>query len=126
MKRREFIAGLSGAVAWPVAARAQQSERMRRIGVVMGSAADDADGQARLTGFLQGLKQSGWTEGRDLRIDTRWGAGDSDLFRSLFGKSVPPLIARRCCGHLVPVRNGARRPDADTSPNVTEWTWQSQ
>ena len=80
--RRGFITLLGGAVApWPLAARAQQSERMRRIGVVMGSAADDADGQARLTGFLQGLKQSGWTEGRDLRIDTRWGAGDSDLFR---------------------------------------------
>ena len=82
MKRRAFITLLGGAAAsWPLAARAQQSERMRRIGVVMGSAADDADGQARLTGFLQGLKQSGWTEGRDLRIDTRWGAGDSDLFR---------------------------------------------
>jgi putative tryptophan/tyrosine transport system substrate-binding protein len=82
MRRREFITLLGGAAAsWPLVARAQQSERMRRIGVVMGSAADDADGQARLTGFLQGLKQSGWTEGRDLRIDTRWGAGDSDLFR---------------------------------------------
>ena len=82
MRRREFITLLGGAAAsWPLVARAQQSERMRRIGVVMGSAADDADGQARLTGFLQGLKQSGWTEGRDLRIDTRWGAGDADLFR---------------------------------------------
>jgi putative tryptophan/tyrosine transport system substrate-binding protein len=82
MRRREFITLLGGAAAtWPLAARAQQPDRMRRIGVVMGSAADDPDGQARLTGFLQGLKQAGWTEGRDVLIDIRWGAGDADLFR---------------------------------------------
>src|SRR5215470_17323213 len=75
--RREFITLLGGAaVGWPLAARAQQPE-MRRIGVATGTAADDPDGQARLRGFLQGLKQSGWTEGRNVRIDARWGAGDA-------------------------------------------------
>src|SRR5262249_59755043 len=80
--RREFITLLGGAaVGWPLAARAQQPE-MRRIGVATGTAADDPDGQARLRGFLQGLKQSGWTEGRNVRIDARWGAGDADLHRN--------------------------------------------
>ena len=82
VKRREFITLLGGAAAaWPLAARAQQPEQMRRIGVATGTAADDPDGQARLRGFLQGLKQSGWTEGRNVRIDARWGAGDADLRR---------------------------------------------
>src|SRR6516164_2192683 len=81
MKRRDFIALLGGAAAWPLVARAQQPEQMRRIGVATGTAADDPDGQARLRGFLQGLKQSGWTEGRNVRIDARWGAGDADLRR---------------------------------------------
>ena len=65
MKRREFITLLGGAAAWPLAARAQQAERMRRIGILLPAAAD-----ARLGAFLQGLQQSGWTIGRNLRIDT--------------------------------------------------------
>ena len=70
MKRREFITLLGGAAAaWPLAARAQQPERMRRIGVLMHLAADDPEGQARLAAFLQGLQQSGWTVGRNVRID---------------------------------------------------------
>ena len=77
MRRREFITLLSGAaVLWPVVARAQQPERLRRIGVLMSLAADDPEGQARLTAFLQGLQQLGWTDGRNLRIDTRWAAGE--------------------------------------------------
>ena len=63
----------------PFAARAQ--ERVRRIGVMMGVAADDPDGQARLTAFVQGLQQLGWTDGRNVRIDIRWAAGDPDRFR---------------------------------------------
>jgi ABC-type uncharacterized transport system substrate-binding protein len=82
MRRRDVIVFLGGAAAWPLAARAQQPEQMRRIGVATGTAADDPDGQARLRGFLQGLKQSGWTEGRNVRIDARWGAGDADLYRN--------------------------------------------
>src|SRR5215510_5253392 len=82
MKRREFITLLSGAAAvWPLAARAQQPERMRRIGVLMSTAADDPEGQARIAAFHQGLQQLGWTIGQKIRIDTRWPAGDPELFR---------------------------------------------
>ena len=69
MKRREFITLLGGAaVAWPLAARAQQGDRMRRIGVLTYIPADDAEGQARLAAFTQALTQLGWSEGRNLRI----------------------------------------------------------
>jgi putative ABC transport system substrate-binding protein len=76
MRRREFITLLGGALAArPVAARAQHGERMRRIGVLMNLASDDAEGQARLAAFHQGLQQLGWTVGRNVQIDYRWGAG---------------------------------------------------
>jgi ABC-type uncharacterized transport system substrate-binding protein len=75
-RRREFITLLGGAAVWPVAAQAQPGERMRRIGVLMYLAADDPEGQARLAAFTQALKQSGWNEGRNLRIDTRWARAD--------------------------------------------------
>ena len=82
MKRREFITLLGGAAAaWPLAARAQQGERMRRIGVLMQSAADDAEGAGRIAAFLQGLQQLGWTVGRNVRIDIRWAAADADHIR---------------------------------------------
>src|SRR5262249_31005779 len=75
--RREFIKVIgSGAVAWPLAARAQQSDVMRRIGVLMNFAADDAVAQARMTAFMQALQQLGWTYGRNVQIDIRCGAGD--------------------------------------------------
>ena len=80
--RRKFLATLGdAAAAWPVAAHAQQGERMRRIGVLMSVAADGPEGQARLTAFLNGLQQLGCTEGRNLRIDHRWGAGDAERSR---------------------------------------------
>jgi putative tryptophan/tyrosine transport system substrate-binding protein len=79
--RREFITLLAGtAAAWPLVARAQQPEQMRRIGVLMHTAADDAEGRGRLAAFLDGLQQLGWTEGRDVRIDYRWGAGNPDRY----------------------------------------------
>jgi len=82
MKRREFITLLgSAAVAWPRSARAQQGERMRRVGVLMNLAADDAEGQARIAAFLQGLQQLGWTDGGNVRIDYRWAAGDVGRFQ---------------------------------------------
>ncbi len=83
LKRREFITLLGGAAAaWPLGARAQQSERVRRIGVLTsGAAADDPDGRVRTSAFLQGLQQSGWIDGRNIRIDYRWGAGDADNMR---------------------------------------------
>jgi putative ABC transport system substrate-binding protein len=79
--RRDFITLLGGAAAWPLAAGAQQTERMRRIGVLAGLSADDPQGQARLVAFVQGLQQLGWTDGRNVRIDFRWGASDADRFR---------------------------------------------
>jgi putative ABC transport system substrate-binding protein len=75
MRRREFIALLGSAAAWPFAARAQQSERMRRIGVLMNITADDPEGQARLAAFAQSLQQTGWNVGQNVSIDYRWSAG---------------------------------------------------
>jgi len=76
MKRRDFITLLGGAVAWPFAAHAQQGDRMRRIGVLMYLPADDAEGQARLAALTQALERLGWSDGRNLRIDTRWANAD--------------------------------------------------
>jgi putative tryptophan/tyrosine transport system substrate-binding protein len=81
MRRRAFLGVLGGAAAWPLAARAQQGERMRRIGVLMNLGSDDAEGQARNAAFLQGLQELGWTVGRNVWIEYRWGAGDAELFR---------------------------------------------
>jgi len=81
MKRREFISLLGGAAAWPLAARAQQGERARRVGVLLPAASDDVEFQARVGAFLQGLQQSGWSIGRNLRIDTRWATANADDIR---------------------------------------------
>jgi ABC-type uncharacterized transport system substrate-binding protein len=82
MRRREFITLLGGAAAaWPLAARAQQSDRMRRVGVLMSVAANDPEGQARLAAFLQGLQEFGWSVGRNVRIDIRWSAGNIEDIR---------------------------------------------
>jgi putative ABC transport system substrate-binding protein len=79
MNRRTIITLLGGAAAaWPSAARAQQPERMQRVGVLMNLAADDPEASARVTAFAQGLQQSGWTVGHNVRIDYRWGAFDAD------------------------------------------------
>jgi putative ABC transport system substrate-binding protein len=81
VKRREFIAGLGGAAAWPLAARAQLGERMRRIGVFMAGVSDDRDGLARLAAFQQALQELGWTIGRNVGMEMRWGAADPDRTR---------------------------------------------
>jgi putative tryptophan/tyrosine transport system substrate-binding protein len=82
MKRREFITLLSGAmVIWPIAVRAQQREQIARIGVLMGTAAEEPEGQARITAFRQGLQKLGLTEGQNVRIEVRWTAGDAALER---------------------------------------------
>jgi putative tryptophan/tyrosine transport system substrate-binding protein len=92
MKRREFITLLGGAAAaWPVAARAQQSEQMRRIGVLMNTGADESESQARLAAFMQGLQELGWAAGRNLRIDYRWSPGDLARLR----KDAAELVALR-------------------------------
>jgi putative tryptophan/tyrosine transport system substrate-binding protein len=108
VKRREFItllgcAAASGAV-WPVATRAQQRERMRRIGVLMNLGSDDAEGQARNAAFLQGLQELGWTVGRNVRIDYRWSAGDAELFRRHASELVAlaPDVILAVGGSVVP------------------------
>jgi putative ABC transport system substrate-binding protein len=79
MRRREFITLLGGAAAaWPLAARAQQGERLPRVGVLMSVAANDPEGQARIVAFLQGLQQLGLTDGRNVRIETRWATGNAE------------------------------------------------
>src|SRR6188472_2034829 len=82
MKRREFITLLGGAAAaWPLAGRAQEAERVRRIGVLIAAAADDPEFQARVAAFLQGLQQLSWTDGRNVRVDTRWATTNPDDIR---------------------------------------------
>jgi len=78
MRRREFIALASAAVAWPLAARAQQSDRIRRVGVLMGYSEADPEAKALLAEFTQGLAELGWIAGRNLRMDVRWGLGSTD------------------------------------------------
>jgi putative tryptophan/tyrosine transport system substrate-binding protein len=82
IERRKFLAALGGAaIAWPLAARAQQPERLRRIGILMNRAADNPEGQDRIAAFHQGLQVLGWSVGRNVRIDTRWGEDDADRER---------------------------------------------
>ena len=89
MRRRDFIKGIVGsATAWPVAARAQQSEQMRRIGVLMNVVADDPQGQARIVAFQQTLQQLGWIEGRNVQIDVRWGGNDVERTRRYAAESI--------------------------------------
>src|SRR5262245_16377233 len=90
MRRREFIMLVGGVAAgWPLAARAQQRERMRRIGVLVGGlAADDPVWQARSNAFVQGLQDRGWSDGRNMRVEYRWGLGDPDRLRKYAAELV--------------------------------------
>ena len=89
MRRREFVSLFGSAAAvWPLAARAQQPERTRRIGVLMSTPANDKEGRARIAAFLQGLAQLGWTDGRNVLIDYRWGAGSADNKRKYAAELV--------------------------------------
>ena len=89
MKRRKFITLLGGAATWSLAASAQQSERMRRVGVLTNFASDDPAGQSRILAFAQALAQLGWIENRNVRVDLRWGANDADRIR----RSAAELVA---------------------------------
>jgi putative ABC transport system substrate-binding protein len=101
MRRREFIALVSSAAAWPLAAHAQQGERMRRIGVLVASAEDDADIQGRLAGFRQGLERRGWSNDR-IRFETRFAAGRGDQFLVL-AKELVALHPDVILAHSTPV-----------------------
>jgi putative ABC transport system substrate-binding protein len=115
LKRRELITLLGGVAAWPLAARGQQPERMRRVGVLMNFPADDSEAPARLTAFAQGLQQLGWTDGRNLRIDYRWGAADADRGRRfavelvalapdvMLASAFPATAALKQTTHTVPI-----------------------
>ena len=113
MRRREFIGGILGSSAtWPLAARAQQGEQMRRIGVLTsGAAADDPDGQVRSAAFVRGLQQLGWTDGRNIRIDYRWGAGDADNMRKYAAELValaPDVILASGTASVAPLLQATR------------------
>jgi putative ABC transport system substrate-binding protein len=83
MRRRDFIAGLGGAAAWPLVARAQQGDRVRRIGVLMGFDENDPDGKLQLSALTQALAGLGWTDGRNVRMDVRWAGGDINRTQAL-------------------------------------------
>src|SRR5258708_4421781 len=116
MKRRQFITLLGGAAtAWPLAASAQQPGGMRHIGVLINAAADDPEGQSRVAAFLQGLQQLGWTAGRNVRIDYRWGADDAVSSRRyavelialapdvILASGSPSVAALKQATHTVPI-----------------------
>src|SRR6516164_242665 len=90
MRRRDFITLIGGAAAWPLAARAQQGERMRRIGVLMPQDENDPDAKVQLSAFVEGLAELGWTDGRNIRLDVRWAGGDVDRER-VFAKELVGL-----------------------------------
>ena len=103
--RRKFLATLGAAAAWPLAARAQQGERMRRIGIVMPFAKGDSDGEARIRAFKQALAKLGWTDGGNIQFDERWLTDDMDLVRSHAASLVAsnPDIIVVLGGRIVPV-----------------------
>src|SRR5262249_16345038 len=106
MNRRAFITLLGGAAAWPLAARAQPREKMRRIGMLMNLAADDAEAQRRMNAFVQGLHQLGWTDGLHLRIDARCSVGEAEPIRKNAAEVVgltPDVIVAEGSASLAPL-----------------------
>src|SRR6516165_3714223 len=115
--RREFITALGGAIAaWPLAARAQQRERMRRIGVLMSARPDDPYQTTYLSAFMQGLQERGWTIGSNVRVDYRWAAGDADLRPKYAAELVAlaPDVILATAGSIV----GALQKESRTVPIV--------
>jgi putative tryptophan/tyrosine transport system substrate-binding protein len=108
MRRREFITVLCGAAAWPLAARAQQGDRIRRVGVLMGYAEDDPEAQSWLAAFKQRLMALGWTEGPNLRIDTFWAAGDISR-AAAFAKELVTLQPEVILSNSTPVTEALHR-----------------
>src|SRR5262252_1076011 len=116
IERREFITLLGGAAAWPLAAHAQQAERMRRIGLLLSMVESDPRGLEYITAFAQGLAELGWTVGRNVRIEYRWGAGDLDRFRRYAAEliALSPDVVLATAGSIV----GAFQQASRTVPIV--------
>jgi putative tryptophan/tyrosine transport system substrate-binding protein len=112
MRRRDFIKAIAGsAAAWPLAAGAQQPNRVRRVGLLMHVAENVSDEQARLTPFVQGMKELGWVEGRNLRLDIRWGADDPDRYRRQAAELValaPDVLIAPTSFTLAPLQRATR------------------
>jgi len=111
MKRREFIVVLGGAAAWPLATRAQQAERVRRIGVLMAASADDPEYQARIVALVQRLKQLGWADGSNVRVDIRWAADPADVRRhaaELAALAPDVIVAATGTTTIVPLLQATR------------------
>jgi putative ABC transport system substrate-binding protein len=109
MRRREFITLLGGTAAmWPLAARAQQTDRVRRVGVLMGYGEADPEAKALLSDFTQGLSELGWTDGRNLRMEVRWAPGDTDLMHT-FAKELVNLQPDVILANSTPVTAALKR-----------------
>src|SRR5215472_10220770 len=113
MRRRDFVGGLGGAaIALPLAALAQQPQRMRRIGMLMNLAEDDREEQARLALFRRALQEAGWVDGQNVKIDTRWGAGDAERYRKYAAELValePDVIVTATTPAALPLKQATRR-----------------
>jgi len=111
MRRREFITVVGGAAVWPLAVGAQEPERVRRVGVLMNLAPDDPEGQVRLKVFLQALEKQGWAEGRNLRVDTCWGAGKAERYRGCAAELIglAPDVVLAGSGSAMPALMDATR-----------------
>ena len=107
MRRRDLVKGIVGStVGWPLAARAQQRERMRRIGVLTPFGPDDAEGQARATAFTRALQQLGWTVGQNIRLEFRWGDGKADTMRKHAAeRRAAPEYSFQSCSRPSPIQS---------------------
>jgi putative tryptophan/tyrosine transport system substrate-binding protein len=114
--RREFVAGFGAAATWPIAARAQQRESMRRIGMLIGSTEEDLEMKSRLASFRRGLERRGWREGHNVRIDTRFAEGSADRYR-LLAKELIALQPDVVFAHTTPVAE-ALQQESRTIPIV--------
>src|SRR5215472_4110467 len=103
MRRREFITLLGGAAAWPLAARAQQGQRMRRIGVLQAVSESDPEAHLRKAAFVGGLQKLGWTEGTNVTIDYRWAGAEADRIRLYRTSGALPLLPLKRATRTVPI-----------------------
>jgi hypothetical protein len=120
LRRRDFITLLGGAAAWPLAARAQQRERIRSVGILNTLAADDMDAMARVGAFIQGLRELGWVDRHNVQIETRWATGDADVRKRFAaelvagqGMKIAQLGMRMLAPPASPLRQGASPPQRE-------------